>query len=333
MLWADVRVRRGAFELAARFDLPMNGITVVFGPSGAGKSVLLAAIAGLARLDQGRLAIADQVLEDVAADVRTPASQRGIGLVFQDARLFPHLTVRGNLAYAARRAPSPHAGIEQTAARFDLADKLDRPVQNLSGGEKARVALARALLSRSRLLLLDEPFAALDSVRRRAYLKLIMEVSAQAALPLIAVTHQIEDAAELADRVLALRDGKLLASGDAETVMASAELRQLLDPRDTGARLPCGLLTAATPASGGARGVWVRADNVLLASEQPRGLSARNLWPGQITAMDAETDGAILVTLQLEKGYILSRITRDAVEQLKLAVGSRAWAVVKAHAS
>jgi molybdate transport system ATP-binding protein len=333
ILSADLRVRRGGFELAARFELSMAGITVVFGPSGAGKSMLLSAIAGLARLEQGRIATGEVVLEDVAQKVRVPTSQRGIGVVFQDARLFPHLSVRGNLEYAAKRAPGPHTGIEQTAADFDLADKLDRPIQNLSGGERARVALARAMLSRSRLLLLDEPFASLDGVRRRAYLKLIMDVSAQRALPMVVVTHQIEDAAELADNVLALREGRLVASGAADTVMASPELRRLLDARDVGARLPTGMLSAATPAAGRARGVWVRADNVLLAAEEPRGLSARNVWPGQVAAMETEPDGSILVTLGVGQGYILSRITRDAAEQLKFGVGGRAWAVVKAHAS
>jgi len=328
-LSADLRVRRGGFELAAKFELPMSGITVVFGPSGAGKSMLLTAVAGLAKLEQGRVAIGDEVLEDVTAKWRMPPSRRGVGVVFQDARLFPHLSVRGNLAYAAKRAPEPRGGVEEIAATFDLSDKLDRPVHNLSGGEKARVALARAMLSRSRLLLLDEPFASLDGARRRAYLKLIMDVSAQSSLPMIVVTHQIEDAAELADRVLAVRDGRLAAAGDAEAVMHSAELRQLLDVRDVGARLPAGMLSAAAQ---GARGVWVRADNVLLASEEPRGLSARNVWPGEVSALETEADGSILVTLKLGQGYILSRITRAAADELRLAAGGRAWAVVKAHA-
>lgn len=327
-LQVDARLKRGTFELAAAFEAPMRGITVLFGPSGAGKSLLLSAIAGLAKLDAGRVAIGADVLEDAGAGARAPAHVREIGVVFQEARLFPHLTVRGNLAYAVKRAPMA-GSIDETAGMLDIAGLLDRPVRNLSGGEKARVALARALLSRSRLLLLDEPFAALDGVRRRAFLNLLMSVSGAQSLPMIVVTHQIEDAAALADHTVAMREGRVLACGAAGEVMASAELRGLLDARDVGSRLPVAMLGDA---AGQARGAWVRADNVLVAVEAPRGLSARHVWAGTVAKLEREATGSVLVTLGVESRYILARITQAAADELRLAEGRPAWAVVKAHA-
>src|SRR5262249_20401441 len=168
-LSVDVRLKTGAFALEARFETPARGITCLFGPSGAGKSLLLLAIAGLRRFDAGRIAFGARVLDEIGA--QAAPQRRGIGLVFQDTRLFPHLSVSGNLAYAYTRTPPQLRKLEvrEAAAHFDLTALLDRPVRNLSGGEKARVALARALLSRPELLLLDEPFAALDKKRPAAY--------------------------------------------------------------------------------------------------------------------------------------------------------------------
>ena len=142
LLHADIQLRRGAFRLAAQFSAPLNGVTALFGPSGAGKSLLLSALAGLQKLDSGRIALADRVLDDVARDVHTPAHLRGVGLVFQDARLFPHLSVRGNLDYALRRAAGlkPLLRLNEAAARFDFTALLDRPVRNLN----ARRQIGRA---------------------------------------------------------------------------------------------------------------------------------------------------------------------------------------------
>ncbi len=329
-LLADITVQRGAFELQAKFDLPMQGVTVVFGPSGAGKSMLLSAIAGLAKLNAGRVSLNGEMLEDAPNKVRMPTHLRGIGLAFQEARLFPHLTVRGNLGYALSRAPEgPAVSLERTAERCDISELLERPVRNLSGGEKSRVALARALLSRPRLLLLDEPFAALDGPRRRAFLRLIMDASHELELPMMVVTHQIDDAAELADRMLLLRGGRLVAEGDAEDVMNGASLRGMLDVRDIGARVPLWMLSGVK--HGRARAIWVRADHVVLANEEPRGLSARNVWAGEVADLIKEADGSVLASLKLGKGYILSRITPEAAAELKLVLGARAWAIVKAH--
>jgi molybdate transport system ATP-binding protein len=351
-------VRRGAFRFNADFRAPMQGVSVVFGPSGAGKSMLLAALAGLNRIESGRVVMGGRVLD--GDGVHVPPHLRGVGLVFQDARLFPHLSVRGNLEFAAKRAAKPaggvilrqakrdpeisvsgrgdggdsrvkpendSVGVEEIATRLEISDLLDRPVRNLSGGEKSRVALARALLSAPELLLLDEPFAALDGKRRRAFVRLLREMARERGLPMMVVTHQVEEAAELADHVIAVRDGAVVAHGAAGEVMGSAAFSALLDRRDTGARVE-----AASVAGREGAGAWVRADNVLLAAEAPRGLSARHVWEGRVAQIVGEDEGSVLVTLETGVGRIVSRVVREAVNELGLDVGRPAWAVVKTHA-
>jgi molybdate transport system ATP-binding protein len=330
LLLENAAVRRGAFLLQASFDAPADGITAVFGPSGAGKSMLLSAIAGLHKLESGRIRWRGRLLEDAAQRERVAPHARGVGLVFQDSRLFPHLTVRGNLAYAERRRPADRTVpvLAEMAQRLDVSELLDRPVRNLSGGERSRVALARALLSAPELLLLDEPFAALDGKRRRAFLALLREVSAAQRLPMMVVTHQIEDAVELADHVIALKDGKVVAHGPAGAATRATEFTSLLDRRDLGARVDASAVAGAD----GGRGIWVRADSVLIASQQPHGLSARNVWEGRIASIVREPDGSALVSIATRVGYISSRITPEALAELHLEEGKTAWAVVKTHA-
>ena len=325
----DALVKRGAFALAAEFETPAEGITVVFGPSGAGKSMLLSTVAGLNRLQRGAIRFNGRVLEDAAARTRVPAHNRGIGLVFQDARLFPHLTVKGNLRYAESRRPADRNAplVQQIAQRLDLEGLLDRSVKNLSGGEKSRVALARAMVSAPEFLLLDEPFAALDGRRRRAFLTLLRDLSKSERLPMMVVTHQIDDAAELADHVVAVKDGQVVAFGTAAAVMRKEAFVALLDRRDLGARVDGVAVVGGRNASG----VWVRADNVLVATEPPKGLSARNVWEGRIASITREPDGGILVSIATGQGYISSRITEQALNELSLREGEKAWAVVKTY--
>ena len=322
-------VRRGGFRLVADFEIASEGVTVVFGPSGSGKSTLLATLAGLNRLEMGSVIFNGRVLEDAFRKTRVPTHERGIGLVFQDARLFPHLTVRGNIAYAEGRRPAARNAplTLEIARRLEIEALLDRPVRNLSGGEKARVALARAIVSAPELLLLDEPFASLDGKRRRDYLVLLRELSREHGVPMMVVTHQIDDAAELAAQVISIQDGRVLAHGPAADVMARPDFLALLDRRDAGVRLSASVLAGRN-----AEGVWVRADSVLLASEEPRGISARHVWRGRVTSIVREAENDVLVSLATDAGYILSRITPEAVADLHLEEGGTAWAVVKAHA-
>lgn len=324
-----VVVRKGGFNLAADFEIPAEGVTVVFGPSGSGKSTLLATIGGLCKLEAGRIEFQNRVLDNVSTRVRTPPHDRGIGLVFQDARLFPHLTVKGNLEYAEHRRPAArNAPIAlEIARRLEFDHLLSRPVRNLSGGERGRVALARAIVSAPELLLLDEPFAALDSRRRRDYLALLRDLSREQGVPMMVVTHHIDDAAELADHVVTVHGGRVTGFGSAADVVIRSDFTDMLDRRDLGARLP-----AAAVGGRNAEGVWVRADSVLLASEEPRGISARHVWKGLVTAVAHEPGGSVVVSLATEAGYILSRITLEALAELRLESGAAAWAVVKANA-
>ncbi|MBA2587931.1 MAG: ATP-binding cassette domain-containing protein [Alphaproteobacteria bacterium] len=322
-LQANVMLRQGAFTLSARFAAPGDGITVLFGPSGSGKSTLLSVLAGLKRYDRGSIALGDRKLDDVAPH------RRGVGLVFQDARLFPHLTARQNLAYAQCRAPRGALNLGDAAEFFDLSAILDRPVGHLSGGEKSRVALARALLSSPEFLLLDEPFAALDGVRRRSFIAVLLKMHRTWRLPMMVVTHNIDDAAALASHLVALKDGAVVASGEFRTATRSPAFTALLDSRDEGTALAASDLRSLQDAN--ARSLWLRADQVLLASEPPGAISARNIFQGEIRAIEVESANSRLVELQTQAGTIVSRVTPEAVAELGLAVGRQAWALIKAH--
>jgi molybdate transport system ATP-binding protein len=329
MLDADIAFRQGGFALDAHVTIPSDRITALFGPSGAGKTSLLLALAGLRPL-QGRVALNGKVCADSSADIFIPAHRRGFGLVFQDARLFPHLSVGQNLAYAHRRAPVARFSIEEVAEFFDIAGLLDRPVGNLSGGEKARVALARALVASPEFLLLDEPFAALDGARRRAFISVLLAAQRRYGIPMLVVTHSIDDTAALASHLVALKQGKLVAQGPLSDVTRRVDFQALLDPRDTGAVLPAAALASSRAEE--ANGLWLRADHVILAAAPPLMLSARNILEGVVRDIAPEADGSRLVTLESRVGAILARLTAEAVQELNLAPGKPAWAVFKAHA-
>jgi molybdate transport system ATP-binding protein len=322
-LEADIEFTQGAFSLRARFAAPGEGITVLFGPSGSGKTTLLSLLAGLRRPDRGTIRLNGTDISSL-----TP-HRRGIGLVFQDARLFPHLTVRQNIAYAARRAPPGGLETEEAARFFDIGAVLDRPVGNLSGGEKSRVALARALASRPDFLLLDEPFAALDGIRRRAFIAALSDMHKVHHLPMLVVTHSIDDAAALASHLVAIQAGHVVAAGDFAVASREAAFQSLLDARDTGAMVPGQALQTASDNRRG--GIWLRADQLLLATEPPHALSARNVLEGRIISVRAEDDQSILIELSASAGSLLSRVTPKAAQELDLAPGRQVWAIAKAH--
>ena len=325
----DIRLTRGAFRLEANIRVPGDGITVVFGPSGSGKSSLLSAIAGLTACE-GHVRLGRDVLADSAVDLYVPPNERGIGMVFQDARLFPHLTARQNIAFAFKRAPAhKRRDIGEVARFFDIAPLLDRPVGNLSGGEKSRVALARALVAAPDFLLLDEPFAALDGLRRRAFIQVLLDMHKRFALPMLVVTHNLDDAAALASYLVALKDGEVAATGPFDLATREPGFAALLDPRDSGAAASGVLLHSA---ESGQKYLWLRADHIVLATERPVAISARNILEGEVESVRTEQDGSRLVELHTSVGVILSRVTEEAVAELGLTPGRRAWALVKVHA-
>jgi molybdate transport system ATP-binding protein len=252
-------------------------------------------------------------------------------MVFQDTRLFPHLTARQNIAYAWRRAPADRRPqIEDTARFFDIASALDRPVGNLSGGEKSRVALARAMAAAPDFLLLDEPFAALDGARRRAFIDVLLRMHRNFRLPMLVVTHDIDDAAALASHLVALKTGQVVAKGLFDRATGEPAFAALLDTRDSGAAVSSLLLHSYHEE--GRRHLWLRADHIVLATERPNAISTRNILEGSIQSVRREPEGGFLVELKTSAGVILARVTAEAVEELGLAEGRRAWALVKAHA-
>jgi molybdate transport system ATP-binding protein len=323
LLQAHLRLTQGSFVLDAQFQAPANAITALFGPSGAGKSTLLSALAGLSRAD-GPVILNGRNVSDLRPH------RRGFGLVFQDARLFPHLTAGQNLAYARRRAPVSKLEPADVAGFFDIAALLDRPVGHLSGGEKSRVALARALVSSPDFLLLDEPFGALDGPRRRAFIQVLLAAHQKFHIPMLVVSHSIDDAASMASHLVALREGRVVAQGPFRETALSPAFQALLDPRDIGAALSGAALRSAGQVQ--AQSLWLRADHVLIAAEPPQKLSARNILEGRIAALTPEADSSLLVQLETAAGPVLARVTQEAARDLDLQTKQTAWAVIKAHA-
>jgi molybdate transport system ATP-binding protein len=220
-LSADLLVRRGSFELHATFDSPA-GTTVLFGASGSGKTSVLRAVAGLDPA-VGRLRVDGDTWLDSASEVSRAAHERPVGYVFQDANLLPHLSVRGNLEYGARRASGPGPAWADVVDWLGVEDLLERRIEGLSGGESQRVALARALLRRPRILLLDEPASALDEPTRRMLLQLLSKVASRFSLPMLFVTHSLDEAVRVGEHMIWLASGRVRASGPIESVLSDAD--------------------------------------------------------------------------------------------------------------
>ncbi len=206
----DVALHQGDFDLTANLTLPANGVTVFFGPSGAGKTSLINCIAGLAKPQRGRIAVNERVLFDSSSGIDLPPEQRHIGYVFQDGRLFPHLTVAGNLRYGMKHATT---GFDEVIELLGIGALLDRRPLTLSGGEKQRVAIGRALLASPQLLLMDEPLASLDAARRSEILPYLERLRDHFALPILYVTHDRREAARLAAHIVLMRSGQVVAHG------------------------------------------------------------------------------------------------------------------------
>ena len=224
MLFLDVEKRLGDFRLAARFETEAR-VTALFGPSGAGKTTIINMIAGLVAPDRGRIMYHGKLLFDAAGKVNLPPYRRRFGYVFQDGRLFPHLTVRGNLEYGRRmyRLKRDPGELERVVAMLDIAHLADRRPGKLSGGERQRVAIGRALLMRPQLLLLDEPLASLDAARKAEIMPYLERLRDEAGVPMIYVTHQAEDARRLASMVVRVEAGRVAAVGGLELLAANPQ--------------------------------------------------------------------------------------------------------------
>jgi molybdate transport system ATP-binding protein len=222
VLSVEVEKRLGDFALVAAFKAA-GGVTALFGPSGAGKTTIVNMIAGLIAPDRGRIALDDTVLFDAAARINVPPHRRRIGYVFQEGRLFPHLTVRRNLDYGRYMSglPRDEAGMAHVVDLLDIGALLDRRPGRLSGGERQRIAIGRALLTRPRLLLLDEPLASLDAGRKREILPYLMRLRDEAKVPMLYVSHQFREVRRIATEVVRIEDGRVAAQGGLDLLDAS----------------------------------------------------------------------------------------------------------------
>ncbi|NIJ41501.1 molybdate transport system ATP-binding protein [Parvibaculum indicum] len=350
----DIRLRHRFpdFALDIAFAAEETGITALFGPSGAGKTSTINAIAGLFTPESGRIAIGGETLFDTATGIDLPARARRIGYVFQEARLFPHLSVAANLDFGAKRSPDPLPPAERQRILDMLGiDHLARRrPRNLSGGERQRVSLGRALMANPRILLLDEPMAALDAARKADIMPFLERLRDEARIPVLLVSHAIEEVTQLADNVVFLDEGKVLASGPAEDVLSRADL----SPR--GAFLEAGAVISGkvasqddahgmteigfeggtlwvprlTAAPGSPVRLRVKASDVMLALEEPRGVSANNIVAATVAAIRETADGLYLdVELTCGHARLLSRITRKSCERLEVRSGMTLFAVIK----
>lgn len=345
-----VKVTYPGFSLDVDKDIGLAGVTGLFGPSGGGKSTLLRIIAGLEERAEGQVTFADEVWQSGGSYL--PAHQRPVGFVFQDARLFPHLTVEGNLQFAqSRRTHESGIGFDEVVSTMDLQPLLHRHTNALSGGERQRVAIARTLLTNPRLLLLDEPLAALDVHRKREILPYIEALPKRFGIPAIYVSHAVSEMARLADDVIVLEDGRITAVGPATNILNREDLQSSALPFEAVTILevrvvehlealhltrvdyhgqPITVPIMSAIGEGELARLSVRAGDVVIATEEPRGLSVRNMLAGNILSIDPEANSAFAtVSVDIEGGVIKAQLTHHAVTELGLAKGLRVIALVK----
>ena len=351
MLSVDVYTSLPGFELDCAFESE-SGITALFGRSGAGKSTLVNAIAGLVRPQRGAIVVNGERLFDSARGIDVPVERRRVGYVFQEGRLFPHLTVRGNLDYGLRRvgARERYVQLGQVVDLLGLEHLLERRPANLSGGEKQRVAIGRALLASPRVLLMDEPLAALDVLRKSEIMQYIERLHEEISVPIVYVTHAIEEIVRLADTVVVLAAGRVIAHGPVSDVMGRPELRaqtgrfeggSVIEARVAAHDLQYDLTTLAF--SGGQLTVTgidaligqsirarVRPRDVSLALTQPTDISTLTVLRGRIVEIGAEDGPTANVRVDVGGATIVARITRLSVNRLGLAAGREVYAMIKA---
>ncbi len=349
MITISLRHRYPGVEIDIAFVAPTPGTTVLFGPSGSGKSTVISAVSGLLRVDRGHVSLDGEVLLDTGHGVWVEPELRRIGLVFQDARLFPHMNVDANLRYGLRRAPAGPIRFDDVVDLLGIAPLLARQPHTLSGGERQRVGIGRALLSQPRLLLLDEPLASLDDARRADILPYLLRLKSSLALPMLYVTHSLPELSLLADTVVLLEGGKLRASGPIAELASDASL-PLAVRDDAGTvldlvvedhdharqltRLASSDLRLVVPLVANSPGALVRvripAREIILAAEIPSAISVHNALEFHVRrVVDDPLRHAALVEITKGDSVLLARVTPDAVQRLALVPGAAVVALVK----
>lgn len=347
----QLRLQRPTFTLDVDLHLPGQGVSALFGPSGCGKTTLLRAVAGLERAHPGRVAVHGQVWQDDAQGVWRPTHERALGYVFQEASLFHHLSVRRNIEYGLNRTPAARRQIalEQAVDLLGIAPLLERATATLSGGERQRVAIARALATSPRVLLMDEPLAALDMARKAEVVPYLERLPRELDMPILYVSHATDEVARLASHLVLLRDGKVQAQGDpaelmgtldlplaqgdaAATIVAGTVLAHDLEDHLTTIAFPGGQLqlvsTRQRPVGQAVR-LRVQARDVSLTLSPQTGTSILNAVPAQVVALREDSPGQIMVALEAGTTRLLARITQRSARTLCLTPGMHVVAQVK----
>ena len=348
------RVEHAGFSLAVELDLPGRGVIALFGRSGSGKTTVLRCVAGLQRATEGLLRINGDCWQDDTRGIFLPTHRRPLGYVFQEASLFPHLSVRRNLTYGLRRIPAAERRVsfDQAIGLLGIDHLLDRAPSGLSGGERQRVAIARALLTSPGLLLMDEPLAALDHQRKQEILPYLERLHAELSIPVLYVSHAPDEVARLADHLVVLEEGRVLASGGLNETLARLDLPIRLgedagvvmdgqvverDARWHLLRVQCGDASLWVRDPGLALGQTVRvrilARDVSIARAPSGDSSILNTLPARVLSVgDDEHPALALVKLQVGGAALLARLSRRSVHELGLAPELLVWVQVKTAA-
>ncbi|MEI7612947.1 MAG: molybdenum ABC transporter ATP-binding protein [Betaproteobacteria bacterium] len=347
---ARFRVAFPDFALDVDLDLPGRGVTALFGHSGSGKTTCLRAMAGLERAPGGYLEVNGEVWQDDAKGIFIPTHQRPLGYIFQDAALFPHLSVRKNLEYGRRRidANKSHIAMDATIELLGIGSLLKRMPEKLSGGEKSRVAMARALLTSPSLLLMDEPLAALDIKRKQEILPYLERLHDELSIPVIYVSHAPDEVARLADHLVLLENGHVVASGPLSETLARTDLPTTFAD-DAGVVLETTVsgheadnlsqldfvdgslhVGRRKEVPGSRLRCRIHARDVSIALEKPRASSIVNILPATVTAVaTTDTPGHVLVQMRVGSTPLLARITERSQRELGIAPGQPVWAQIK----
>lgn len=358
--WASASRQGELNGVEARFSSAAR-VLALFGRSGSGKSTVVNMIAGLVAPERGRVVIDGETLFDSECGINVPVEQRGVGYVFQEGLLFPHLSVRQNLQFGAARRGGASTGVpfDQVVSLLGIEPLLGRSAPTLSGGEKQRVAIGRALLSRPRLLLMDEPLAALDTGRRSEILRLIERVRDECNVRIVYVSHSIGEVSRLADDVVLMNEGAVIACGGTEEIFNRSDLRPYTGRFEGGALIEAHavrhdaryflttfafdggeLIAPGVETAIGARvRIRIRARDVTLATTRPQGISVRNVIEGRVAAV--EDRGGAIVEVRVRLGApesehggreLLSRISRQALDEMQLVAGQPVFVLIKAIA-
>ncbi len=347
----SLRHQLGTFDLDLAFEVEETGVTALFGPSGAGKSTIINAVAGLLRPDRGRIRINGQVVYDSDAGIFVPPRRRNVGYVFQDARLFPHLSVRRNLLYGWRRTRDRISGPEiyRLVTLLGLETLLDRRPLSLSGGEKQRVAIGRAVLRSPDLLLLDEPLSGLDRKRRDEILPYLARLRDAYGVPMLYVSHAIDEVTRLADTVQVVDGGRIVAAGPVADIFSRLDLFPLTGRFEAGSVIDTtvvrhddaygltllgftgGELTVphVSAAAGENIRVRIRAQDIVIALGPPDAISSNNVIAAHVSGIRVDPETYADVQLTCGSIRLVARITRRSLDRLELEPGKAVYAIIK----